>query len=113
MHKRHDLTLNLDNLEPQYVDKREDTQSKGPKTPKVVKQSSNINLDAATIHIIGDIINSIGVIFAATMIYVWPSLWYLDPFCTYFFSILVMVTTYPVTVKCLNILLEMTPDNIS
>lgn len=77
-----------------------------------MKKSQNINLDAATIHIIGDIINSVGVIITAAIIYMWPHMWYLDPFCTYFFAILVMCTTYPVTSKCLAVLLEAVPDNI-
>ena len=47
------------------------------------------------------------------MIYFWPELWYLDPFCTYFFSILVLCTTFPVTSKCFRILTEACPENIS
>jgi zinc transporter 2 len=77
------------------------------------KKSSNINLDAATIHIIGDIINSVGVIFTAFLIYFYPSLWYLDPFCTYFFSALVLCTTIPVTSKCFSILTEACPENVN
>lgn len=54
-----------------------------------------------------------GVIFTAFLIYFYPSLWYLDPFCTYFFSILVLCTTIPVTSKCFSILTEACPDNVN
>ena len=81
-------------------------------TDEPIKKESNLNLDSATIHIIGDIINSVGVICAATIIYFYPDLWYFDPVCTYVFSIIVMGTTVPVTKKCFQILLETTPEHI-
>ena len=45
-------------------------------------------------HVLGDMLNSIGVILAATIILIWPNLWYIDPICTYFFSIIVFYTTF-------------------
>jgi len=37
----------------------------------------------------------------------------LGSFLHIFFSILVMLTTYPVTKKCMTIILEATPENIN
>ena len=70
----------------------------------------NINVDAAMLHVLGDCIMSVGVIIAAIIITIWPEAWMCDPICTYFFAIIVLVTTYPVTRKCIKVLMEGTPD---
>lgn len=57
------------------------------------KKRRNINVQAAYLHILGDLLNSFGVVLASTCIYIWPSLWYLDPTCTLFFAVIVMYTT--------------------
>ena len=54
---------------------------------------SNLNVDAAVLHILGDLLNSVGVIIAATIIFFWPEFWWVDPICTYFFAIIVLWTT--------------------
>jgi zinc transporter 2 len=73
----------------------------------------NINLEAAYIHIITDIILSIGVIIAALIIYFFAdnseewSYWHLaDPLCTYLFSILAVYSTWPILKESLIILLD-------
>jgi len=73
----------------------------------------NINLEAAYIHIITDIILSIGVIIAALIIYFFApegvewSVWYLaDPLCTYLFSFLAIYSTWPIFKESLLILLD-------
>ena len=52
---------------------------------------------------------SIGVIIAATIIYFNENLWWVDPICTYLFSIIVVVTTIPIISKCINIMMEGAP----
>ena len=59
----------------------------------VKPKNRNLNVDAATIHILGDLLNSVGVIVAALIVYKWPSLWWVDPLCTYFFAAIVLWTT--------------------
>ena len=71
----------------------------------------NINVDAAFLHVMGDMLMSVGVIIAATIIYIWPDLWYFDPICTYLFSIIVMCTTIPVLRKCIHVIMEGVPAN--
>ena len=58
---------------------------------------------------IGDCIQSIGVIIAAIIIYCRPEAWICDPICTYMFAVLVMCTTLPVTKRCMKVLMEATP----
>lgn len=74
---------------------------------------TNMNIDGATLHVLGDLIMSIGVIIASIIIYMWPNLWYADPICTYIFSVIVSVTTIPIFKKCLSIMMEGTPDEVN
>jgi len=62
--------------------------------------------------VIGDIIQSIGVIIAASIICIWPEAKIADPICTYLFSLLVLFTTVPVVKDCVKILMEGTPQGI-
>lgn len=72
----------------------------------------NMLVDAAFLHVLGDMLMSVGVIIAATIIYFFPDLWYFDPICTYLFSVIVMVTTIPIIKNCIKVLMEGAPDKI-
>lgn len=72
----------------------------------------NLNLRAAIVHLIGDLLQSIGVIIASVIIYFFPSYKIIDPICTYIFSIIVIFTTVNVFKECYNILMEATPNNV-
>jgi len=61
---------------------------------KSQKPKRNLNVEAAYLHILGDIINSVGVLIASLLIYFSDGrLWYFDPICTYVFGVLVFYTT--------------------
>ena len=72
-----------------------------------------MNIDAALLHVMGDMLMSVGVIIAALLIYWKPSWWYADPICTYVFSIIVAVTTIPIVKNCIKIIMEGTPSSIN
>lgn len=55
--------------------------------------AENINVRAAFIHVLGDVLQSIGVFCAAIIIYFKPSWQLADPICTFIFSIIVLWTT--------------------
>lgn len=74
--------------------------------------SRNINIRAAFIHIIGDIIQSFGVLIAALVIFFEPCWKIADPICTITFSIIVLVTTVPIVTDIIAILLESFPKQI-
>jgi zinc transporter 2 len=76
----------------------------------IFNNSENVNIRAALIHIIGDIIQSVGVVIASFVIYIDPTWKIIDPICTFLFSIIVLFTTYNVTKQCIFILLESTPS---
>ena len=70
-------------------------------------------MDAAYLHVLGDMIMSIGVCIAAVIIYFYPDYKIADPICTFIFSIIVCVTVWPVIKNCINILMEGSPSEIN
>uniref|UniRef100_A0A1I8F5X4 Zinc transporter 2 n=1 Tax=Macrostomum lignano TaxID=282301 RepID=A0A1I8F5X4_9PLAT len=56
----------------------------------------NINVRAAFIHVIGDLLQSLGVLCAAYLIYYRPDWRVADPICTFLFSVLVLITTFAI-----------------
>ena len=78
----------------------------------VQSEEENINVRAAIVHMVGDMIQSLGVIAAALIIYFKPDWTIADPICTFLFSILVMFTTVPIFKDCMRILMENAPEDI-
>lgn len=71
----------------------------------------NVNVRAAFIHVIGDFVQSVGVLIAALVIKFTG--WTLaDPICTFFFSIIVLFTTITVIRDIFYVLMEATPKNL-
>lgn len=75
-------------------------------------QVKNINVDSAYLHVLGDMLMSIGVITAATVIYFRPDLWWFDPICTYAFAVMILCTSYPTLKQCVDVMMEGTPEDI-
>ncbi|KAL3109064.1 hypothetical protein niasHT_012626 [Heterodera trifolii] len=71
----------------------------------------NLNIRAAFVHVLGDLVQSLGVLIAALIIK-FTGYAIADPICTFMFSILVLVTTVPVFGDTLTILMEATPRQI-
>jgi len=74
--------------------------------------NSNINVRAALIHVIGDMLQSIGVMIAAAVIWIKPEYNIVDPICTFVFSIIVLVTTVRLVAESFHVLMEGTPSGI-
>ncbi|XP_070140191.1 proton-coupled zinc antiporter SLC30A2 isoform X2 [Drosophila kikkawai] len=72
----------------------------------------NLNLRAAIIHVIGDLVQSIGVFLAAVLIKFCPSAKYADPMCTLLFSVIVILTTVQLFRESVSILLDAVPPNL-
>ena len=81
-----------------------------------LKADENPVIRAAYIHILGDMIQSTGVLIAAICIYVFqdthPGVRILDPICTFCFAIVVLCITFPVSRDCFYVLLESTPRDL-
>jgi len=73
------------------------------------EDEGNINVSAAYCHALSDMIMSIGVIIASTIIYFKPAWKIADPICTFVFSVIVCITVVPITKKCVHILMEGAP----
>ncbi|GAB5590819.1 hypothetical protein Unana1_05719 [Umbelopsis nana] len=76
------------------------------------KKEANINLRAATLHVLGDLLASVGVLVSSIILIVRPDMTIVDPICTFIFSILVLYTTYHLVKDSLAVLMEGTPLNI-
>ncbi|XP_073957291.1 proton-coupled zinc antiporter SLC30A2-like isoform X2 [Choristoneura fumiferana] len=76
------------------------------------EQRENINVRAAFIHVLGDFLQSFGVLVAAIVIYFKPSWDLVDPICTFLFSILVLITTFNIIKETLLVLMEGSPRGV-
>ncbi|XP_033233644.1 zinc transporter ttm-1 isoform X2 [Drosophila pseudoobscura] len=81
--------------------------------PQPLDMEENLNLRAAMIHVIGDLVQSIGVFLAAVLIKFCPGAKYADPLCTLLFSVIVILTTVPLFRESVAVLLDAVPQNLS
>uniref|UniRef100_A0A2I3RV42 Solute carrier family 30 member 2 n=1 Tax=Pan troglodytes TaxID=9598 RepID=A0A2I3RV42_PANTR len=76
------------------------------------QQEENPSVRAAFIHVIGDFMQSMGVLVAAYILYFKPEYKYVDPICTFVFSILVLGTTLTILRDVILVLMEGTPKGV-
>lgn len=72
----------------------------------------NINVQAAFIHAVGDLIQSIGVLVASLLVWYRPEWRIADLLCTIVFSVLVLGSTWFLARDVIHILMEGTPRDI-
>ncbi|XP_029973343.1 zinc transporter 2-like [Salarias fasciatus] len=72
----------------------------------------NASVKAAFIHVVGDLLQSVGVLLAAIVIHFRPEYKVADPICTFLFSILVLLTTFPVIKDVFRILMQGAPQGL-
>ncbi|XP_019106548.2 metal tolerance protein B [Beta vulgaris subsp. vulgaris] len=72
----------------------------------------NINLQGAYLHVVTDLIQSIGVMIAGAIIWVKPNWVVIDLVCTSAFSLLVLISTLSMLENVLGILMERVPREI-
>ncbi|XP_062590106.1 proton-coupled zinc antiporter SLC30A2-like [Saccostrea cucullata] len=119
-HSHNSLTINSDRPDIAYSPllspaSEEDLALSGDaEMESPVTKHENINIRAAFIHVIGDIIQSLGVLIAALIIKFTDGEEYklADPICTFIFSILVMITTVKVLRDTLHVVIEAVPKDI-
>lgn len=73
----------------------------------------NLNMKAAYIHVIGDIIQSFGVLLAGLIVFFFPKLVIFDIICTLIFAFIVLLSTLYIIKDAVSILLEEKPKDIS
>lgn len=90
-----------------------DAQSKIEIENEFRRKTENPNMRAAVIHILGDTIQSLGVILAAVIIYINPEAERADPICTFVFSVIVLATTIGVATECMRCMMEAVPKELN
>ncbi|KAF7843810.1 metal tolerance protein 1-like isoform X1 [Senna tora] len=80
--------------------------------PEVKKKRWNINVQGAYLHVLGDSIQSVGVMIGGGIIWYKPEWQIVDLICTLFFSVIVLGTTINMLRNILEVLMESTPREI-
>ncbi|XP_002985073.2 metal tolerance protein A1 [Selaginella moellendorffii] len=75
-------------------------------------KTSSINVRGAYLHVLGDLIQSIGVMIAGAIIWYKPEWKVVDLVCTLLFSVLVLLTTVNMWTEISDVLMESTPREI-
>ena len=73
---------------------------------------SDVNLEAAYLHVLTDLIQSIGVAIAGAVLWWQPHWQIIDPICTVLFSIVALNSTIPLINRVGMILFEGTPSHV-
>lgn len=98
------------------ADNNNNNNNMGNEMKKEMDENENLIMRATALHILGDIIQSIGVVIASTIVYVfqdsYPKIVMVDPICTFVFAVIVLYTSIPVTRDCINVLMEASPSGI-
>ncbi|XP_022892979.1 metal tolerance protein 1-like isoform X1 [Olea europaea var. sylvestris] len=76
------------------------------------KKQRNINVQGAYLHVLGDSIQSIGVMLGGAIIWYKPKWKIIDLICTLIFSVIVLGTTIKMLRNILEVLMESTPREI-
>lgn len=76
------------------------------------KKQRNINVQGAYLHVLGDSIQSIGVMIGGAIIWYKPEWKIIDLICTLIFSVIVLATTIRMIRNILEVLMESTPREI-
>ena len=80
-------------------------------TPAITAQS-DVNIQAAYLHVMTDTIQSFAVAIAGAIIWWKPEWQIVDPIATFIFSILVLYTTIPLLDRVLKIFMEGVPAHV-
>jgi zinc transporter 2 len=78
-----------------------------------LKSPTDVNIEAAYLHVLTDLIQSIGVAIAGLCIWFKPHWQIIDPLCTFIFSFVALRSTIPLLKRVFTILLEGTPSHVS
>ena len=79
---------------------------------KSEKRKRNINVQGAYLHVLGDSIQSVGVMIGGGIIWYKPEWKIVDLICTLVFSVIVLGTTINMIRSILEVLMESTPREI-
>ncbi|NXF41886.1 ZNT3 protein, partial [Nyctibius bracteatus] len=90
----------------------EQLESTGGCRPGHMPLPGSTSVRAAFVHVVGDLLQSIGVLVAATIIYFKPQCKIADPISTLFFSVFVLGSTFTILRDVFRVLMEGAPRGI-
>ena len=90
---------------------KEDIDTNRAKLSEIGK-AKDLNIQAAFIHILGDFVQSLGVVIAGAIIYTHPDYVIADPICTLFFCVCILSFTFPIVKKCTLMMMEGSPHEL-
>ncbi|KAK8686091.1 hypothetical protein V6N13_125118 [Hibiscus sabdariffa] len=102
-----DHTHEVDRQEPLLKSCEQEPERGAPR-----KQERNINVQGAYLHVLGDSIQSVGVMLGGAIIWYKPEWKIIDLICTLVFSVIVLGTTIRMLRNILEVLMESTPREI-
>ena len=79
----------------------------------MVEANDNQNIKAAFAHILGDLIQSIGVVIVSVIIYYKPDWEILDPIISIVFALIAVSFSIPVIKDVVKVLLDSVPDKLN
>ncbi|XP_042022486.1 metal tolerance protein 1-like [Salvia splendens] len=107
-HDEHHHVHAVDTSEPLLIKSSEDSN----KAEGGHKKERNINIQGAYLHVLGDSIQSVGVMIGGAIIWYKPEWKIIDLICTLLFSAIVLGTTIRMLRNILEVLMESTPREI-
>ncbi|NXX10269.1 ZNT3 protein, partial [Podargus strigoides] len=90
----------------------EQLESAGGCLPSRAPLPGSTSVRAAFVHVVGDLLQSVGVLVAATIIYFKPQCKIADPISTLFFSVFVLGSTFTILRDVFRVLMEGAPRGI-
>uniref|UniRef100_A0A671SPA6 Probable proton-coupled zinc antiporter SLC30A3 n=1 Tax=Sinocyclocheilus anshuiensis TaxID=1608454 RepID=A0A671SPA6_9TELE len=78
----------------------------------LTEEHRSTSVKAAFIHMLGDLLQRLGVLLAASIIYFRPEWKIADPICTFLFSLFVLGTTFTILKDIFKILMEGVPCGV-
>ncbi|NXG92130.1 ZNT3 protein, partial [Stercorarius parasiticus] len=91
----------------------EPLESTGGCLPSRAPLPGSTSVRAAFIHVVGDLLQSVGVLVAATIIYFKPQCKIADPISTLFFSVFVLGSTFTILKDVFRVLMEGAPRGVA
>ncbi|PKU32135.1 zinc transporter 3 [Limosa lapponica baueri] len=91
----------------------EQLESSGGCLPSHAPLPGSTSVRAAFIHVVGDLLQSVGVLVAATIIYFKPQCKIADPISTLFFSVFVLGSTFTILKDVFRVLMEGAPRGVA
>ncbi|MED6158642.1 Metal tolerance protein 1 [Stylosanthes scabra] len=108
----HGHSTDHDHTEEFHHAEDDDDDDEDAATRAFLGESKNVNVQGAYLHVVGDSVQSVGVMIGGAIIW-WKPEWHIvDLICTLIFSVIVLGTTVNMLRNILEVLMESTPREI-